>query len=190
MISDVDLGSTSTAEIIIPPKTQKQINLTLPISLTRAYTDYNLLKTILFNTTVATFKIKADVRLQPFIAASFVGGFSNRLGAALDGLTYRLRSVEPLSETHVKADIEIEFTNRSPLAVSGVLYASLSSAEERNLQYAAAPIEVFAHPYQHYLAHLAFTLPNKELKTSAWYVLELMFETFGHTYEWRASLRV
>jgi hypothetical protein len=190
MIGDVDLGSASTGEIMIPPKTQKQINLILPINLTKACTDYNLLKAILFNKTVAAFKVKVDFGFQPFIAASFEGGFSSRVGAALDGLTFRLRSVEPLNETHVKADIETEFTNRSPIPVSGVLHASLPSARQRNLQYTAAPIEVFAQPSQHYLTHLTFTLPKGELESGAWYVLQLRFETFGHVYEWISAFRV
>ncbi len=190
MIGDVDLGSASTGEIIIPPKTQKQINLTLSINLTKAYTDYNLLKTILFNTTVAAFKIKANFGFQPFVAASFESGFSRNIGAALDGLTFRLRSVEPLNETHIKANIEVEFTNRSPLVVSGVLHSSLSSARQRDLQYAAAPLDVFAQPHQHYLALLTFMLPKGELVSGAWYALELKFETFGHVYEWRSALGV
>jgi hypothetical protein len=189
-IGDADLGSASTGEIIIPPKTQKQINLILPINLTKACTDYNLLKTILFNNTAATFKIKADFGFQPFVAFSFEGSFSSRIGAALNGLTFRLRSVEPLNETHVKADIEMEFTNRSPIPVSGVLHASLPSARQRNLQYTAAPIEVFAQPSQHHLTHLTFTLPKGELKSGAWYVLHLRFETFGHVYEWISAFRV
>ena len=190
MLGDVNLGSASTGEIIIPPKTQKQINLTLSINLTKAYTDYDLLKTILFNTTVTTFKIKADFGLQPFVAASFESGFSRNIGAALDGLTFRLRSVEPLNETHIKANIEVEFTNRSPLVVSGVLYSSLSSARQRDLQYAAAPLEVFAQPYQHYLAPLTFVLLKGELVNGTLYVLKLEFETFGQVYEWRGALEV
>ena len=76
MIGDVELGSASTGEIMITPKTQKRINLILPINLTKAYTDYNLLKTILFNKTVAAFKVKVDFGFQPFIAASFEGALA------------------------------------------------------------------------------------------------------------------
>jgi len=190
MLGDVDLGSASTREIIIQPKMLRQIDLTLPINLTKAFADYNLLKTVLLYGTVATFKIKVDVGFQPFAAASFEGGFNSTLGAALDGLTFRLRSVEPLNETHVRAGIEIVFTNRSPLTVNGVLHASLPSARQKNLQYTASPIEVFAQPSQHYVGQLIFTLPKEELKSGAWYVLELKFDSLGHTYEWKADFRV
>jgi len=190
MLGDVSLGSASTGEIIIPPRMQKQIDLTLPINLTRVYTDYNLLKTILFNTTVATFKMKVDFGLQPFLTTSFEGSFNSGIGAALDGLTFRLRSIEPLNETYVRADIEMEFTNRSPLVVNGVLHASLPSATQRNLRYTASPIKVFAQPSQHYVTQFSFTLLKEELKSGAWYGLELKFDTFGHKYEWRAGFRV
>lgn len=190
MLEDLDLGSASTAEIIIPPKTQRQIELTLPINLTKAYTDYNLLKTILFNATVATFKVKVDFGLRPLVAASLEGGFSRSIGAAMDGLTFRLQSVEPLNETHVRASIEMEFTNRSPLAVNGVLHASLPSARQTNLQYTASPIEVSAKPSQHYVSQLTFELPIEELKSGVWYALELKFDILSHTYKWRAGFRV
>jgi hypothetical protein len=190
MLGNVDLGSASTGEIIIPPKMQKQIDLTLPINLTRVYTNYTLLKMILFNESVATFKMNVEFGLQPFVAASFEGGFNSRVGAALDSLTFRLRSVEPLNETHVKADVEMEFTNRSPLAVNGSLHASLPSARQRNLRYIAAPIDILAQPSQHYIGQLTFTLPKEELKSGAWYALELRFETLGYAYEWRSTFRV
>jgi len=190
VLGDVNLGSASTGEIIIPPNMLRRIDLTLPLDLTKVYTDYNLLRTILFNASAATFKLKVDVGIQPFIAASFEGSFWSKIGAGLDGLTFRLRSVEPLNDTHVRAEIEMEFTNRSPLTVNGLLHASLPSAAQRDLRYSASPIEVFAQPSQQYVAQLIFTLPKEELRSGAWYGLELEFDMFGHAYEWRAGFRV
>ena len=189
-IGDADLGSAETGEIVVPPSMRKQIDLTLPINFSKAYTDYNLLKTVLFNATAATFEMKVDFGLQPFIGASFEGGFSGRIGAALEGLTFRLRSVEQLNETHVRADVEMKFTNASPLVVNGLLHASLTSTRQKNLQHTAPPIEVFAQPSQRYVGQLSFTLPKEELEGEMWYVLELKFDTLGHTYEWKAGFRV
>jgi len=40
------------------------------------------------------------------------------------------------------------------------------------------------------VAQLIFTLPKEELRSGAWYGLELEFDMFGHAYEWRAGFRV
>ena len=189
-IGGVDLGSASTGKIIIPPKTQKEINLTLPLDLTRVYSDYSLLKTMLFNGTMASFRMVVGFGLQPFVVASFGGGFNSSIGAALDDLAFRLQSLEPMNDTHVKADVEMEFTNRSPLMINGVLHAALPSARQRNLLYASDPLEVSAPPNQHYLGHLTFQLPEEEMKSGALYILNLVFETVGYKYEWNAAFRV
>jgi len=189
-IANVSLGSTSTGKITIPPKTQKEINLTMPLDLTRVYSDYSILKTILFNGTMASFRLGVDFGLQPFVALSLVSGFNSKIGAALDDLTFRLQSVEPIDDTHVKADVEVEFTNRSPLVIDGVLRATLPSAQRRNLQYSSEPLEVLAAPNQHYLGRLTFRLPKEELKSGAWYILNLVFETVGYRYEWNAAFGV
>lgn len=190
LLQEVKLGSASTSEIIISPNELKRIDLTLPLDFTQVYRDYNLLKMILFNNTFASLKFVANVKLQPFIAASLKGTRVIKIGAVLDGLTFRLRNIKPLNETHVKAEIEMDFTNTSPIAINGLLYASLPSAKERNLRYAASRLEVFAQPSQHYVGHFIFTLPQDELRIGAWYGLELKFDIFDNIYEWRAAFKV
>ncbi|MEM3510827.1 MAG: hypothetical protein QW282_07375 [Nitrososphaerales archaeon] len=187
-IDELDLGSTTTGKIVIPRGARKQIAFSIPIDLSRAYSDYVMLRKILFNGSVISFKVDVDVGLEPFVSASFSGGFNNSVGAALDGLTFRLHSVEPINATHLKADVEVEFTNRSPITIEGALNAKLSSIQHPKLEYSSS-LKISAQPNQHYQGLLTFNLPRVETVRGS-YRLDLSFESAGFTYKWSSTLEV
>jgi hypothetical protein len=185
----VSLGSSSLGPLSIPPGGQRRIDFDLAFNISRVLSVPSLMKKVLFNGTLMSFRFNITGEMQPFVMGTVSGGLNETTGAVLDGFNLKSGTPMPYNATFVQFPVMVEFTNKSPLPLEADLSAQILSTPLQPTigNYGSGSIVVSTSSGQHYEESLNLYVNNYAVGQGT-YLIELSLNAEGFTYTWDVTL--